>query len=450
MQTPFLLAATLAAALSMYPLHTAANPDLQTQIQQLKDEFEARLKALEAQPPAPAEPAAAVPAARREPRSSFNPAIALILNGRYAHLSRDPAGYHMQGFIPGGEEGGPGARGFGLGESELTLSASVDPYFHGVLTFALDGEGGAEVEEAYAETVALGAGTTLRMGRFLSGIGYLNSQHAHTWDFIDAPLAYQAFFGGRFKNDGLQARWLAPLDRFLEFGAELGNGHEFPGSERTRNGSGVGAAFVRLGDDWGSHASWQGNAWYQHSSAENRGWDDQDAAGVDVVNRFSGTSDSWGLGLVFKWSPTGNARERDFKLQAEYLQRRESGQLTYDSESASLGSVSGSYASRQSGWYAQAVYRFMPRWRVGGRFDQLDAGTKAIGAVTSGAVTADNFASLDSYRPRRSSAMLDWSLSEFSRLRLQLSEERSAPGAQDRQAFLQYIVSLGAHGAHSY
>lgn len=450
MHTRLIMAATLTAALSMHTVHAADTPDLQTQIQQLKDEFEARLKALEAQPPLPAQPVAAVPAGGPQPRGGFNPAIALILNGRYAHLGRDPAGYQLQGFIPGGEEGGPGARGFSLGESELTLSANVDPYFRGVLTFALDGEGGAEVEEGYAETLGLGAGSALRMGRFLSGIGYLNSQHAHTWDFIDAPMAYQAFFGGRFKNDGLQARWLAPLDRFLEFGAELGNGHEFPGSERTRNGSGVTAAFVRLGDDWGSSASWQGNAWYQHSSAENRDWDDQDAAGVDVVNRFTGTSDSWGLGLVFKWSPNGNARERDFKLQAEYLQRRESGQLTYDSESVSLGSASGDYESRQSGWYAQAVYRFMPAWRFGGRFDQLDAGTTVIGAVTSGAVTADNFSRLDGYRPRRSSAMLDWSLSEFSRLRLQLGEERSAPGARDRQAFLQYIVSLGAHGAHSY
>jgi hypothetical protein len=46
--------------------------------------------------------------------------------------------------------------------------------------------------------------------------------------------------------------------------------------------------------------------------------------------------------------------------------------------------------------------------------------------------------------------MVDWSLSEFSRFRLQLASDRSNPAAVDRQLFLQYIMSLGAHGAHTF
>ncbi len=46
--------------------------------------------------------------------------------------------------------------------------------------------------------------------------------------------------------------------------------------------------------------------------------------------------------------------------------------------------------------------------------------------------------------------MLDWSPSEFSRIRLQFARDRSRQGATDNQVFLQYIMSLGAHGAHKF
>jgi hypothetical protein len=46
--------------------------------------------------------------------------------------------------------------------------------------------------------------------------------------------------------------------------------------------------------------------------------------------------------------------------------------------------------------------------------------------------------------------MLDYSHSEFSRLRLQFARDKSRQGITDQQIFLQYIMSLGAHGAHKY
>jgi hypothetical protein len=112
--------------------------------------------------------------------------------------------------------------------------------------------------------------------------------------------------------------------------------------------------------------------------------------------------------------------------------------------------LTGDYASRQSGWYAQGVWQFMPQWRVGYRYDQLDSGTTSIGLVDSGALTAADFPVLAGYRPKRHSAMVDWSPSEFSRVRLQLARDYSRQGQPDNQLFLQYIVSLGAHGAHTF
>jgi len=46
--------------------------------------------------------------------------------------------------------------------------------------------------------------------------------------------------------------------------------------------------------------------------------------------------------------------------------------------------------------------------------------------------------------------MLDYSPSEFSRLRAQFAKDQSRQGLKDNQFFVQYIMSLGAHGAHSY
>src|SRR5262245_34818838 len=89
--------------------------------------------------------------------SSFNPALSLILSGTYANLSRDPDDYRIRGFFSGGEIG-PGPRGFNLGESELGISANIDPYFYGAATVAITPENEAEVEEAFVQTTALGNG----------------------------------------------------------------------------------------------------------------------------------------------------------------------------------------------------------------------------------------------------------------------------------------------------
>lgn len=420
------------AAAALFPLFASADDLTQSE----KTDLEARVKALEAQRKTTQSP------------SLFNPSIALVLGGTYSNFSRDPELYHLQGFIPGGEEVGPGSRSFSLGESELTFSATVDQLFAGVLTFALGGDGSASVEEAKVDTLGLANGFNLRFGRFLSGLGYLNNQHAHTWDFVDAPLSYKAFFGGQYKNDGVQARWLAPTDQFLELGAELGLGAEFPGTDRNRNGSGVVTIFGRLGDDLGTSASWQGNVWVQHAKAQDRVYEDQNSNGDSVSNAFSGNSKSWGLGLVYKWSPNGNGKEQNFKAQAEFIQRRESGDLSYDIDG--VAPATGAYDSKQSGFYAQSIYQFMPRWRVGARYDRLNSGTTEIGLVQDNTLTADDFAQLQDYNPARSTIMLDYSPSEFSRFRLQFSHDKSSPDAADKQIFLQYVISMGAHGAHGY
>ncbi|MDQ6679585.1 MAG: hypothetical protein M3Y67_01295, partial [Pseudomonadota bacterium] len=404
---------------------------------------------------APAAPVALAPAAFAVPAantaqasaSAFNPAVSLILAGTYANLSRDPAHYRIRGFMPSGGEVGPGSRSFSLGESELGIAATIDPTFSGYLTASITNDDRIAIEEAVFQRQGIFEGATFKAGRFLSSIGYLNSQHAHAWDFVDAPLAYQAFFGGQMHTDGLHLHWLAPTERYLELGAELGAGRGFPGTDTGRNGVGSTALFAHLGDDIGASASWRTGVSYVLNRARDRAYVDSDAAGAAVTNAFDGNSRTWIVDGIYKWAPGGNGTRTNFKLQGEYFRRSESGTLSHDAFGAA---ATGPYRSTQSGWYLQGVYQFMPMWRAGVRYDRLDSGAPNIGLVNAGTSSAADFAVLQSARPSRATAMVDYSLSEFSRLRLQLAADRSSAGPSDRQVFIQYIMSLGAHGAHTF
>jgi len=402
--------------------------------------------------PAVAE-AGAVPAAEpatppaQRGASAFNPAISLILAGNYANLSNNPADYAIQGFIPAGDEIGPGERSFNLGESEITIAASIDPYFMGSLTAAITAENEIEVEEAFFRTTALPLGFTIKGGQFFSSIGYLNEMHAHTWDFIDQPLVYQAFFGNQMAVQGLQVKWIAPLDLLLELGVESGNGDYYPGTRLERNGLNGINAYGHLGGDIGDSIAWRSGLSYVYLDAEDYEFDGPNAAGEDVTNSFSGTTKTWIADAELKWTAQGDPNRRYLKLQGEYMHRSQDGQLGYLD---SVASLDGSYSSDQSGWYVQGVYRFLPRWRFGARYDSLDSGDPKIGLVQQGILAPDDFPLLMPGTPSRTSLMLDWNPSEFSRLRAQYSWDDASIGPTDEQFFLQYIYALGAHGAHKF
>ena len=376
--------------------------------------------------------------------SAFNPEIALILSGAYAHLSEDPAKYAITGFVSGGEIG-PGSRGFNLAESELGIYANIDPFLYGGINVALAPDDTVAVEEAFIQTTGLGHGATLKAGRYFSAIGYLNDKHAHTWDFVDNPLAYQAFLGTQYKDEGVQLKWLAPTQGYLELGAEAGRGTNFPAAARDKNGAGAVAVFAHVGGDVGASHSWLAGVSYLKVTPQDREYTGMDVVGQTVTNAFSGASRLWIADFLWKWAPNGNFTTRNFKLQGEYFSRREDGVLAYDTSTPprSLGPVSSAYASQQSGWYVQGLYQFMPRWRVGLRSDGLDSGTQELSRNRANLLATD-------YRPARTSVVLERSFSEFSRVRVQWARDRSRMDVADNQVFIQYQASLGAHGAHKF
>lgn len=401
----------------------AAEPDTRERLQSL----EQRLERLEGE-----KTRTAGAASGRVGSSAFNPAVSLILNGRYASFDRDPDSYALPGFALG-EETGPGDEGLRLSESELVMSANIDDKFYGSFTAALTPENEVEVEEAYLETLTLGHGFTIKAGRYYSHIGYLNSVHTHAWDFADQPLAYRAMLGNQFGDDGVQLRWVAPSDLFLEVGAELFRGESFPAGGAARSGRGVKGGFLRIGGDAGTNHAWRLGISRLTAHADGR-----ETSHDGSTDKFDGDSRLTIVDFVWKWAPEGNSARRHFKFQAEYFRRDEHGEF----DVASAGTPF-AYDGRQEGWYTQAVYQFMSRWRVGLRHDRLES-DPVDAALAGSALDADG------HEPKRSSAMIDFSNSEYSRLRLQFNRDESRAGVEDAQWYVQYVMSLGAHGAHKF
>ncbi|MHB8915987.1 MAG: TonB-dependent receptor [Thiobacillus sp.] len=450
MLRPTLLVAALAVA---FPAFADADLDaLRAEIKQMKTDYEARIQSLETRLKTAEQTSAEKPAAdttaiasKSTSASAFNPEISLILQGRYAH-QRDLPERRISGFLPNGQAGGT-TRGFSADESELVISANIDPNFRGYFNAVLnDGEIG--VEEAWFQTLSLGRGFTVKGGRLRSGLGYQNEQHPHAWDFATQNLMYEALFGEAYAQDGLQLRWLAPTDLFTELGAEVGRGANFPGTDRNKNGMGSYTLFGHVGGDIGDSHSWRGGLAYLSTRATARSGVVTDFAEVPVNTSFTGESKTWVADFVWKWAPQGNASVNNFKFATELFRRNESGDLLCDdldatNPSSCSGGISDAYRTAQYGGYAQGVYQFMPRWRAGYRYDWLNPGSRDFGA---------NDANLPRpvYNPVRHSLMLDYSPSEFTRFRVQYSKDQAMPGQDENQWFVQYIYSLGAHGAHAF
>jgi len=377
-------------------------------------------------------------------KSNFNPDINLVLDGRYVSYS-NTSDYSLPGFMLG-EEAGRSPQGLQLGHGELSLSANIDDMFFGKLTTAIadhEGETEIELEEAFIRTLALGNGLSIKAGRFFSDIGYLNSQHAHTWDFTDAPLIYRGLFGNQLIDDGFQINWLAPTDLFLKLGLESLRGERFPAGGGTNNGSGAYTVFAKLGGDVGISHSWQLGISHWSAKIENRlAAAHEHTSAITEVPSFSGDSYINGIDFIWKWAPKGNKRERYLTLQAEYFERNENGGIELINSSPLETST---YIGRQTGWYLQAVYKFKPQWRIGYRYDQLHADNNGsnVNVLTEAGVNDQG------HKPTRSSLMLDYSHSEYSRVRLQLSKDDSYQDS-DSMIMIQYIMSLGAHGAHRF
>ncbi|MDF1630500.1 MAG: hypothetical protein P1U78_11955 [Alcanivoracaceae bacterium] len=403
---------------------------------------------------------------------SFNPAISVIIDGLYYHDSVDGEGMEIleehdsalhSGGHAGHEHGGLG-QGFNLRELELTMSGSVDSYFDAYVTLAVS-DGEAEIEEAWFQTRSLPAGLTLKGGKFLSAIGYHNEKHLHSWDFTDQNLAYMSLFGDHGLSDaGVQLSWLAPSSTFLQIGAELLQGSDLevfgnsldgdeiveewieegfanpPADEDDlglplRKGPLLSVGYLRVAPDLGTrHALQLGASVSRHGS--------QQAFHEEGPDAFvsEGSANLYGVQAVYKRFATGAYGKGGFAIQAEAFQVESDQTVTYHTDPLEIGAP---LTLKQQAAYIQTTWSFAPRWSVGLRH---------AAAGISGELVEDGDKE-DISGSRQNSIALTWRATEFSKLRLQANRNSVATdaGREDfNQIMLQYNMSLGAHGAHTF
>lgn len=400
--------------------------------------------------------------------TAFNPEMSIIFDGVYYNeLSgrrHDPAGFeggHGHGHDHGHDHGHGLSEGFNLRETEFAFSASVDPYFDAFAMLVVEGTDHIDLEEAYITTRQLPAGLQLKAGRFLSDVGYINKQHPHEWDFVDRPLMNEFLFGDHgLQETGLQLSWTPATPFYSRFGVEVLQGETDGVANHVGHPSAVAGTERILDDAAGprlatAFSKFAPNLGYSHAlqfglfGGYARSYQNTD----EHSTRFEDwEGDAWfaGTDWVYKYDAGRSQGHRDFTLQAEYMYREvDVDRLDVyfeDDNGIQAGDTANeqSFRNRHDGAYVQATYGIAPRWDVGLRYDALGL-TNEIGrgdGETFG--RSDRYALQVSFMP-----------SHFSRLRAQVNyndfyDDDHGEREGSWELMVQYNMSLGVHGAHSF
>ena len=129
----------------------------------------------------------------------------------------------------------------------------------------------------------------------------------------------------------------------------------------------------------------------------------------------------------------------DLGIQAEYLRSVKDLRVRAGDPLA----VGTSRRMITDGLYVQGVYGFRPRWQLGVRYDALGLTNEVSGDIDERFDASDRW-----------SAVLTWTPTEFSRFRMQYSYADILSEAGESETFntiwLQFLMSLGTHGAHRF
>ena len=357
-----------------------------------------------------------------------NPAISVVLDGYYQTKDKSLS---------------ERSRGFGLGETELSLSGSIDDVFYGKFTTVLEANEDnteVELEEAFVQTLFLPAGFTMRGGRFLSDIGYLNNIHLHSDSFVERPLVYRAFLGNHYFDDGFRISYVFPTPIYWQVGLEALKGNKLRAEdehgERVFKNVGVYTFHSKWGGDIGVNNSWQfGLSYLRNENGrltphdENEQQNEEENADEHSHDAAFNGENTYIADMVYKWAPDGNYKYQHLMLSAEYFRVTD---VLPQNESSNNNDY--------YGWYLSGVYQLSPKWSTGIRYGTLST------------LSEENEVFIKQ-KSTEVDAMVAWHHSHFSTLRFQYSNQ-SLPepinGASDHVFTLQYIMTLGAHNAHQF
>lgn len=438
--------------------------ELREMVASLKAEYEARIAQLERRLDA-AETAAVGRTTSRATQSgsvsagnAYNPQISAILDGNYYHDGLGGDGATLVGeaaqpshIVHGDDEHAHGAgqaNGANLRTAEFAFTGAVDPYFDAAAFIAIEGEE-VHLEEGWFATRSMPYGLRLKGGKFLSDFGYINNKHEHQWDFADQNLAYLNLLGDHGLQDtGVQLTWLPKTPMYTILGVELLQGDQervgaFVDDDEEREALGLGnredgprmfTTFAKLSPELGYDHALQVGASYAYNSQH------QEIHEEPVFETgLEGDAAIYGIDLVYKYDNPLAYGHRDLIIQAEYL-RSVKDLIVRSGDPLAIG------AQRKlttDGLYVQGIYGFRPRWQFGLRYDALGLTNKMTGDIRGSLDASDRW-----------TAALTWTPTEFSRLRMQYSYNDILTAAGTAETFntvwLQFLMSLGTHGAHRF
>jgi hypothetical protein len=222
---------------------------------------------------------------------------------------------------------------------------------------------------------------------------------------------------------------------FLRLGFEAFSGRQWI-PEATK-GSGAYVYNLKMGDDWNEEHSWQWGV-SRVSTAREAAPPEVGGGALDADREgpvFHGKS-MWISDFVWKWAPGGNPQNKQVRLVWEWAQLQR--------PLPSMGLTQGHSAHNLG-----LVWRFDRDWETGVRWDQLRAHAPdaSLGSVAS--VPA---------KWQEASWMLTYKPTDKQILRWQLSRQTGDAGAASlpmrvgsgHSVMIQYVLSFGAHGAHTF
>jgi hypothetical protein len=213
--------------------------------------------------------------------------------------------------------------------------------------------------------------------------------------------------------------------------------------EREFKKVGVYTLYSKIGGDIGDNSSWQAGLSYlrnengqvtAHEEGEHEG---EHAHGDEHEGHSHAASytgkNTYGADFVYKWAPNGNYKYQNLTVSGEYYRVSDFTPIDLHPEDA----PSQDY---HQGWYLSSVYQFTPSWSAGVRYGEAD--TQEL--------HGDHF---HGQKLKESEVSLAWHSSHFSTVRFQYTNQKGTnfDGIEDDNIFtIQYIMSLGAHGAHQF
>ena len=334
-------------------------------------------------------------------QKDFLPDIAVIINASAVSRNIENSlyeGYGIDGFVESTEEIPFNKnRGFNLNYAEFSIHSDVGPYFEADAIFHLHPDE-FEIEEAYITTKQLPYNIDIKAGQFRSGFGRINAIHQHAQHFESQPLIYEALLGVEgIKDPGIALHWVAPADNYLMVGVEAMQGsNELSFGYPENNNLYIG--YIKSGFDLSDSTT----ALAGVSIASGKSVDESDSRLYNAELTLKYIIDSYSS---LSW-------------QSEYISR--------DKDDTT-----------QAGFYTQLVYDLNANWEFGMRYDGI---TKNL---------IDQPDDLKKY-----SAIVQYKPFEFSKLRLQYTKDKSKSfdGVRMDEDFvgLEFIVEIGAHGAHAF